>query len=142
MRYLLAATLLVASCGGDRSGVLEIADAWAGSTPPNAPAGAFYLAIDNGLSHAVTIESVTSDRCESIEIHVSNIDDQNVMRMRPASDAARTIAPGDTLEMEPGAMHVMCIGMVEPFVEGEQFDYSVSFSDSTVIDGKVTVENR
>ncbi len=131
---------LITACGG--SGVVHVADAWAGTTPPNAHAAAIYLAISNETSKPAHVVSVTTERCGSTEIHESKLDDQQVMRMRPADANALTIDSGDTLEMRPGALHVMCIGLIEPFEDGDTFGYSVAFEDGSMVSGEGTIENR
>jgi periplasmic copper chaperone A len=40
------------------------------------------------------------------------------MRMRPL-DGGLEIAPGATVEMRPGGLHIMFIGVAEPFAAGE-----------------------
>lgn len=137
---LLLTTLLLAGCGG--SGVVEITDAWAGSMPPSAETAAIYLTIENGTSGSVRIAEVTSPRCGAVEIHESRLDDQQVMRMRPASDEAITVASGDTLEMTPGALHVMCIDVQEHFEVGDEFDLELDLDDGATLAASVTVENR
>ena len=131
---------IVTACGG--SGLVEVTDAWAGSTPPNADVAAIYLTVANGTSESVRIASVTSERCTTTEIHESRLDDQQVMRMRPAEPESLDIGRGERLEMRPGALHVMCIGVLAPLAEGETFGYWVSFVDGTSVSGEVTVENR
>jgi copper(I)-binding protein len=137
---LAVATLVLAACGG--SGVVEITDAWAGSMPPSADAAALYLTIENGTSRAVRIVEVTSPRCGATELHESRLDDQQVMRMRPATEEATTIGRGDTFEMIPGAFHVMCLDINDPLDVGDRFDVTVDFDDGTQVAGEVVVENR
>lgn len=132
--------LLLAGCGG--SGVVEVSDGWAGSMPPSAETAAIYLTIDNGTSHAVRIVDVMSARCGAIELHESRLDDQQVMRMRPATEEALTIGSGETLEMIPGSLHVMCIDVQGPFDVGDRFDLTVDFDDGSDLTREVMVENR
>ena len=136
----LVGMLLISGCGG--SGFVEITDGWAGSMPPGADTGAMYLTIENGTSHAVRIVEVTSAQCGAIELHESSLDDQQIMRMRPATEAALTIGGGDTFEMVPGALHVMCIDVAEPFDVGDRFDVTVEFDDGSQLTHAVVVENR
>ncbi len=122
--------------------MVQVADAWAGTTPPNAETAAIYLTITNGTSTPAQVVSVASERCGGTEIHESKLDDQQIMRMRPASEDALAIGGGETLEMRPGGLHVMCIDVIEAFEEGDTFGYSVTFEDGSSISGEATVENR
>lgn len=139
-RVAVVIILAVAGCGG--SGVVEITDAWAGSTPPNAETAAIYLTIVNGTTHAVHIDEVATRQCGALEIHESTLDDQQIMRMRLAGEEAKTIGRGDTLEMLPGALHVMCIDPQQPFEAGDRFDITVDFDDGSTVTAPVPVENR
>jgi periplasmic copper chaperone A len=134
-------TLALTGCSGG-SGVVEITDGWAGSMPPTAETAAIYLTIENGTSRPVRIVEVTSPRCGAIELHESRLDDQQIMRMRIASEDAMTIGRGDTFEMIPGQFHVMCIDVREPFVVGDDFDVTVDFDDGSEVTRDVVVENR
>jgi hypothetical protein len=136
----LATMLVLAGCGG--SGAVELTDAWAGSMPPSADTAAIYLTIDNGSSHAVRIVEVVSPRCGGVELHESSLDDQQIMRMRPASEEALTIERGGTLAMAPGSFHVMCLDVRDPFDVGDEFEITVDFDDGSTVTQRVPVENR
>lgn len=137
---LLALVGSAVACGS--SGSVEIADGWAGSMPATAENGAIYLTIRNGSSEGIRITGVTSPRCGAVELHESLLDDQQVMRMRPATEESLTVPGGAELEMVPGALHIMCVDAVEPFAVDDQFDVTVTFDDETELRHRVTVENR
>lgn len=139
-RAVILSMLLLAGCAG--SGVVEITDGWAGSMPPSAETAAIYLTIENGTSRAVRIVEVTSPRCGAIELHESRLDDQQIMRMRPATEEALTIAAGGTFEMIPGAFHVMCIDVLDPFEVADRFLLTVDLDDGTELTREIVVENR
>ncbi len=136
----LSVVALVAGCGDP--GTVELTDGWAGSMPPTASNGAIYLTIENGSDDDVFISSVSSSRCAGVELHESRLDDEQVMRMRPATQESRTVAGGETLEMVPGAFHIMCVDPEEAFVVGDQFDVTVTFDSIGALTRRVVVENR
>ena len=105
------AALLLAACGGGGSGVVTVTDSWASPTPPNAPTAAIYVQIENGTDSGDRLVNVSVDRCDAVELHTTNIDENRIMRMRLAAPEALLIPAGKTLEMEPGGLHVMCIGL-------------------------------
>ena len=138
---LIALVLLVASCSS-RSGVLEITDSWAPTTPPRAQAAVIYLTIENGTGDADRLVGVTTDRCGTIELHATTIDEERIMRMRLAEPELLTIPSGDTLEMIPGGLHVMCIDPTTPFRAGDLLDLTVTFEGAGNREVSTLVENR
>ncbi|MGF1665340.1 MAG: copper chaperone PCu(A)C [Acidimicrobiia bacterium] len=137
---LVTLALVVSACGG--SGVIEVTDAWAGTTPPGVDTAAIYLTITNGTGTDDRIVAFSSERCETAELHATSIDDQSVMRMRPATAEAMTVEAGDELSMVPGAMHVMCIHPDRDFLEGETIPFQLSMESGNLLSGIAAIENR
>lgn len=133
--------LATAACSG-RSGVLEITDSWAPSTPPGARAGVIYLTIENGTDSDDRLVAVSTDRCGAIELHATTIDEDRIMRMRLAEPELLEIPSGATMEMVPGDLHVMCIDPPQPLREGEAIDLEVTLEAAGTIAIATPVENR
>ncbi|MDJ0925135.1 MAG: copper chaperone PCu(A)C [Acidimicrobiia bacterium] len=144
-RMAVAALLIIpllGACGGGSSGVIEVTDSWAPSTPPNAPAAAIYLEIDNGTDANDRLIDVEMDRCDAIELHNTTIDDDRIMRMRLAEPDAMVVPAGGRLIMAPAGLHVMCIGLDAPFREGEMLDLVVLLESGTRLTTATPVEHR
>ena len=142
-RMLIAIVITAAATAcSSRSGTLQIVDSWAPPTPPGAPAAAVYLTIDNGSDNDDRLVDVAIDRCGAIELHATWIDEDRIMRMRLAEPEMLEMEPGETMEMIPGGLHVMCIDPASPFVEGEQLDLTVTFDDAGNLPVTTPVENR
>ncbi|MDJ0498585.1 MAG: copper chaperone PCu(A)C [Acidimicrobiia bacterium] len=141
LRALIAGAVLVSACSGG-SGVIEVADSWAPSTPPNAPTAAIYLRVDNGTGDDDRLVDAELDRCTSIELHNTTIDEDRIMRMRLADPAALEIPSGGELLMEPAGLHVMCIGLDAPFREGETLELSLILESGIRLEAPTPVENR
>jgi periplasmic copper chaperone A len=137
---LVTLALVVSACGG--TGVIEVTDAWAATTPPGVDTAAIYLTIANGSGADDRIVGFVSERCETAELHASLLGDDQVMRMRPATPEALTVPAGRELAMEPGSLHVMCIRPTDVLVEGGNFAFDVTMESGTVLSGTATVENR
>lgn len=133
--------MLLSACGGG-SGVIAVVDSWAPATPPNAPSAAIYLEIDNGTRDDDRLVDAEIDRCEAVELHNTTIDEDRIMRMRLAEPAALEIPAGGELVMEPAGLHVMCIGLDEPFREGEALQLSLILESGTRLETTAPVENR
>ena len=133
--------IALASCSS-LSGVLEITDSWAPTTPPRAQAAVIYLTIENGTEVDDRLVAVSSDRCGTVELHATQIDEERIMRMRLAEPELLEIASGATLEMTPGGLHVMCIDPPTPFAGGESIKLTVEFAEANPIEITTPVENR
>ncbi len=138
---LIAMTILTTSCSGG-SGLLEITDSWAPTSPPNAQAAVVYLTIENDSGADDRLLDVTSSRCGTIELHATQFDENRIMRMRLAEPELLEIPSGETLEMVPGGLHVMCIDLPTPFKAGEAVDLTVSLENAGEIQITTVVENR
>ena len=99
--------LTLGSCSSPTEVVVE--EAWSLPVPPVSPASAIFFDITNGLDRAVTLTGATSPACDRFELHETSIDEANVMAMRPIVGGIQ-LAPGDSLQLVPGATHLMCIG--------------------------------
>ncbi len=144
IRLVACATLLLSlsACGNDTSGRIEIGDAWGPPTPPNAQAAALYVTIDNGTSGDEQLVAATSERCTAVELHATSIDEQRIMRMRLAEPELLRIPAGDSLLMEPGGLHIMCIGPTAPLAAGEQITIELLLGSDVMLEVDVPVERR
>ena len=68
------------------------------------------------------------------EIHETTINAEGVSSMAPVGDI--TIAPGESVVLEPGGLHAMLMRLQEAMTEGESFPLTLTFSDG----GEVTVD--
>lgn len=138
MRLLLAFVLtsLVASCGASD---LEAGEAWSRSTPAVADTAAIYLTITNGSSTDKELVGVRSDRCESVEIHETTMDG-DVMEMNRMD--ALIVPAGETVHLEPGGMHLMCVRVRETLVEGDLFTLALESRAGRSMAVEVAVGDR
>jgi len=130
VRVALAAALLgsAAACarGADAApdapahasgatGPLRLRDGWARAADSGATGGA-YLVLENRDTAAVTLTGVTTAAAAAAEVHETMVHD-GVAHMMP--HAAVAIAPGATLTMAPGGMHLMLVGMRRAVTAGD-----------------------
>ena len=134
--------LFANACSSGGSGILAVTDSWAPTTPPGAQAAVVYLTIENGTAAEDRLVSVTADRCGTIELHSTQFDENRVMRMRLAEPELLAIPAGDTMEMVPGGLHVMCISPTSPFGAGEELGLTVSMETAGDLSITAIVVNR
>lgn len=113
------------------SQTLDVRDAWAAPTPGGIDVSAGYLTIANNTGAEDRLLSVTSPRAERVEIHEMSMDGA-VMQMRQVT--ALAVAPGTEATLAPGGMHLMFIGVTQPFQEGESIPAQLTFEHAGVRD--------
>ena len=137
----LLTAVAVGACSGP-TGSMTVTDAWAPPTPPSIDVAAIYVSIENATGNDDRIISATTDRCGRIELHATQIDDDNIMMMRPAGPSLLTVDSDDTIEMAPGGLHMMCLDMPRPLSAGETIDVTVMFESGATLQTAVPVEQR
>lgn len=132
----LAIALALAGCG---DGDLVVSEAWARPSPSMSQAAAFYMEIRNPSSTADTLIAATSPTCQTVELHESKLDDAQVMSMSRLEDGI-PLAADSTVALEPGGMHIMCIGLDHELAVGEVVTVQLDFEHAA--DREISVEVR
>ena len=140
IRLLLTAIALLVVAGGAafahsyKLGSLEIGHPWARATPPTAPTAGGFLTVTNTGTSPDRLLSVSSPAAASVQIHETKMEG-NVMRMRER-EGGLEIAPGGTVTLAPGNLHLMLMGLKAPFKQGEKVPVTLVFEKA----GKIEVE--
>jgi periplasmic copper chaperone A len=145
IHFKIAAAVLVLGLGapvfaqdaGSRLGNLVVTNAWSPATPPTASVGVVYFSISNQGSKADRLMAVSSGVARAVELHESHIV-KGVVEMRPV--VAVDCPPGVTVKSEPGALHVMLMGLTRPLVTGTVFALTLQFRDAGALTVQVPVE--
>ena len=137
---LLAALALespVAAAAGEfRLGDLTIRQPWARASAGPARAGVVYLTIVNSGAAPDRLLRIASPAAKRASLHES-VMRGGVMSMRPVEAAG--IAPGATVELKPGGLHVMLMGLTAPLRKGDSFPLSLTFEKAGSVDVEVEV---
>jgi copper(I)-binding protein len=128
----VSATLALAH--GYKLGNLEIKHPWAKATVPGQPVAGGFLSVVNSGSEPDRLIKVTSDVSGMIQLHDMKVED-GVMKMNEVPGGIE-VAPGATVELKPGGLHVMFMGIKAPFKEGETVKAVLTFEKA----GDVAVE--
>lgn len=139
--YLAAGVLalIAVACGtGDDIGV---DDPWARPTPPDAESTAVYVEFENNSGGTELLIDGYSPACGRLEIHRTDTVD-GVTSMERASAADLRVGDGESLVLEPGGLHLMCLDPTEPLVEGDTISMELTFERSGVVIFDVPVEQR
>lgn len=106
--------------------LISLFDGWARATPEGAPTGAAYGLLVNLGSEEDTLIGVTTDAAETVELHEMIMGDGDVMMMNQV-EGGFVLAPNTYLELAPGGLHLMLIGLTAPLEAGGTMDLTLQF---------------
>ncbi|RME85914.1 MAG: copper chaperone PCu(A)C [Caldilineae bacterium] len=133
--FLFLLVAFVAACAASSPPDIRITEPWARSSPMAAGNGAVYMVIANEGGTADALVGVASDVSEAVEIHETVMENQ-VMRMRPVEGQRVEIPARGRVELKPGGLHIMLIGLQQPLEVGSRIQLTLQFEKS----GPMTVE--
>lgn len=116
-------------------GDIEIVHPWSRATPAGAKVAAGYAKIINNGATPDKLIAVTGEIGDKGEIHQMAVDANGVMTMRPVEGGIE-IPAGATVELKPGAFHIMFKDLKHLPAEGEKFKGTMTFEKA----GEVAVE--
>lgn len=152
---ILLATLLAAcSPGGTGDAGLKIESVWARpakmmaeAMPAETPMqgmgemgmghgmgganSAIYMKISNSGQQADRLVSAKADVANSIELH-ETIMEGDVMKMQPVAGGIEVPA-GGSVELKPGGLHVMLIGLTKDLNVGDKFPVTLEFASGATL---------
>jgi hypothetical protein len=113
---------------------IEIGEPWTRPVNSAGGIGAGYAIITNNGTEADELVGGSSDSAERVEVHETSIDDKGVASMKKLSSVP--LHSGQSIELKPGGMHLMFIGLKEPQKEGGVLKAKLQFKKA----GEVNVE--
>ena len=132
----LSATLALAH--GYKLGSLEIKHPWVKATVAGQPVGGGFMKIVNTGTEPDRLLKITSDVSDTIQLHDMKVEN-GVMKMGEIPGGLE-IAPGATVELKPGSLHVMFMGIKAPFKQGETVKATLTFEKAGSIDVEFKVD--
>jgi copper(I)-binding protein len=115
-------------------GSIDIAEPWSRATPRGASVAAGYMKITNEGTVADRLLSGSSEVAPTVEVHEMSMDN-GVAKMRPLK-AGLEIKPGETVELKPGSLHVMFVGLKKPLMAGDRVKAILVFEKA----GPISIE--
>ena len=133
LTVLFAAMLCAAAAQAHETkvGKLTIVHPYARATAAAQPVGGGYLKITNQGADD-RLMSATAEVSKAVELH-SMAMEGDVMRMRQVDGIA--LPAGQSVELKPGGLHMMFIGLKAPLKAGAEFPLRLKFEKA----GSVTV---
>ena len=135
--FLLVALLVIGSALAQPA--IVVSDEWVRATPPGSRMTAGYLTLQNAAAHDITLVSITSPQFERVEIHRTTLVD-DVARMEKIE--ALGIPAGGNIELAPGGLHLMLIGLRGALSEGDDVILHLVFDDGWEVEVEAQVRRR
>ncbi len=109
-------------------GDLELSGGFTKAMLPGQPVGGGFVVIKNSGSADDVLVAAESDVADRVELH-EMVMENDVMKMRPLKDGI-PVPAGGTVELKPGGLHMMFMGVKEPFVEGGTVKVKLTFKNA------------
>jgi periplasmic copper chaperone A len=119
------------------AGSLQIVNPWARATPKGAKVSAGYLIITNKGPEADRLIGGSVAPASRFEVHTT-VTENGVARMRQITSLE--IKPGETVELKPGGMHVMLMGLKQPLANGQTLKGTLVFEKAGTVAIEFTVQ--
>lgn len=115
---------------------LMVQDAYIRALPPGVPNSAVYMVMMNHGDQDIEVSGLSASVSDSASIH-ETLNDDGMMRMQALE---RVIVPAQgELELVPGGMHVMLMGLQQSLKEGDSVTLTLEFANSDNMDIEVPV---
>jgi copper(I)-binding protein len=110
---------------------INIEDAWVKAADEGMSAA--FGTLENDSDTDITVVSAESAASTMIELHETVENDAGEMVMQ-AKDGGFVIPAGGSLELAPGANHIMLMGLTAPLVAGDDATFTLTLSDGSTYD--------
>lgn len=117
---------------------IGVAAAWTRPVTSAGGVGAGYGKITNAGAEPDVLLGGSSDAAERVEVHETTIGEDGVASMRKLDSVE--IAPGKSIELKPGGMHLMLIGLKQALKEGDTLKARLNFKKAGAVDVEFAVK--
>lgn len=140
--FVAAAVLITTGAGAHefKVGALDIGHPWSRPTPAEANIAGGYLTITNKGKTTDRLISGTSPAAGEIEIH-EVVDVDGMAKTRPVANGIE-IKPGKTVELKPGALRIVMLGLKEPLKLGQKIKGTLVFEKAGPVEVVYNVEEN
>ena len=137
--FALSLTLaaIISLAVGARASDVVVKDAFArASATPSSEVGAVYFTIENATAEADLLTAMTTPVAGMAHLH-RTVTDGDVAKMEGLDGLE--IPARASVELKPGGLHVMLMGLKRPLKEGEQFSLHLVFAKAGDVEVTVPV---
>jgi copper(I)-binding protein len=127
-RLLLAALLIAPLSLAGANEALQVLDPYVRAVPAGQDQTAAYMTLRNGGQKSVALTQAASPAARAVELHTV-VDEGGLKKMRPVPQIE--IPAGGEVQLRPGGLHIMLIGLKEPLKEGARVAITLTFQDGS-----------
>jgi copper(I)-binding protein len=121
-------------------GAIDIGHPWSRPTPKDANIAGGYLTITNKGKTADRLIGGSSPVANQIEVH-EIVDVDGMAKTRPVANGIE-IKPGKTVELKPGALRIVLLGLKEPLQVGQKIKGTLVFEKAGPVEIVYNVEEN
>lgn len=110
---------------------IKIEQPWSRATPAGATVAGGYVKLTNTGKEKDRLIGGTFARAKSVEVHMMT-NDMGVMKMRHMTEGV-DLPSGVSVELKPGGVHLMLLGLTETLKAGETVDGTLRFEKAGAI---------
>ena len=141
LRLILAGVVLclagiAAQAHSFKIGSIVIGHPYARATAPGQPTGGGYLSLENHGGDDRLL-SASAGVSSGVELHSMSMDG-DVMRMRQVDGVA--LPAGKVVDLKPGGLHIMFVGLKAPLKAGDKFPMKLKFEKAGEVEVTVSVD--
>jgi len=130
---------LLAQADDNKQGSLTVVHPWSRATAPSQKAGGVFLRIENASGLPDRLIGIETDMADTASLHAM-IRDGDIMKMRPVEGGIEVPANG-TVELAPGGMHVMLIGLREQLIKETTLPLTLIFDRAGRVEIQAVIES-
>jgi len=119
-------------------GTIAIGHPWTRATPKGAAVAGGYMTISNKGTTSDRLVGGSAAIASQLQVH-SMVMEQGVAKMRPV-EGGLEIKPGETVELKPGSLHIMLLGLKQPIEKGQKVKATLEFANAGKVDIEYEVE--
>ncbi len=135
MKAAIVVAALAGGWGGAASAQVLVAGAWARATAPHQDTGVVYLQLTAAGGDTLT-DIATPDAGMGMLHRTTHQGDMSGM----ADVDSLVLPPGRTVELAPGALHIMLMDLKHPLVAGSSVALDLTFAHAGVVHVRVPVQ--
>ena len=127
---LLGWTLLMGEAAGAETAAnaVVVGDPHVREVLPGQSNSASFMTLENTSEQAHALVRAESPAAKTVELHTHTLDG-GVMRMRPVEQVP--LPPGESVRFEPGGLHLMWIGVLQPLKAGQEAPLILFYEDGS-----------
>ena len=127
------------SAAAEQAQSLTFTGTWAKAAEPGGMTGMFGT-LKNSGTEDLTVVAASSPAAATVELHETAMGADGSMTMQEI-DGGFTVPAGGDFLLEPGASHVMLMGLENGLLAGDQLTVTLELSDGSTLDVEATAKD-